>query len=309
MNENENLTLDDMRASLVEKYGNDDEVTTPEEPEEVVAEKAEVVTETEPEATEETTPVEQPKGTDLESAMKYAAEHDRNTALEAEIASLREQLAKEKQLSKETALKANEVVAEQLGNTSPLPTLNFDELMYLSEEDRAKAVAEYNTKLIEIAAKQATADMLGKISPLMKQYDDAVADRQMSKAFSDLATLEGFADISGRETEIKGIMARPEFASMPMAQRVTLAALIDKGVEATRPKAAVAEPDLNSQADAILANPELMKILTARNARDVHDKNAGVPTHTAGGGFVNAAFKTPERPQTIEEIRAKYNAY
>ena len=33
MNENENITLDDMRASLVEKYGDD---TTPEEPTEVI---------------------------------------------------------------------------------------------------------------------------------------------------------------------------------------------------------------------------------------------------------------------------------
>ena len=308
MNENENITLDDMRASLVEKYGDD---TTPEEPTEVIAEEeAEVVTEEEPAVAEpEEVVPEKVNGADLDSAMRYAAEHDRATQLEAEINALKEQLAREKQANAETALKANEAVSEQLSGTSPLPELNLDELVYASDEDRAKALSEYNTKLIEIAAKQAMAEMLGKISPLMKQYDDAVADRQMAKAFSDLATLEGFSDIGGREKEIKGIMARPEFASMPMAQKVAIAALIDKGVEATRHKEAPAEPDLNSQADAILANPELMKVLTARNAKDIHDKNAGVPTHTAGGGFVNAAFKTPERPQTIEDIRAKYNAY
>lgn len=323
MNENErmeDMTLDSMREDIIARYsegadGNaeaDAEVVTEggnEGAEGTVAE-GEVVTAEEQVATQpaEVQAATQPAAPSFEETMQFAAMRDENARLTAEVQTLRQQMAEAQAVAQQNAVAANTAVSEVASNTQ-MPTLNMDELMYASEEERQTALNNYNRQLIEIAARQATADMLGKISPLMKQYDTAVAKEQMDSAMNELAALEGFGDVRDHSDRIRQISERPEFANMPMSQRMTLAALVEKGMRASAPQPAPEAPDINSQADAILANPELMKALTQKQAIAAKAASGNVPTHTAGGGFSNAAFVKSERPATIEEAREKYNAY
>lgn len=321
MNENErmeDMTLDSMREDIIARYsegadgnaeadaevvaegGNEGAEGTAAEGEVVTAEEQAVTQPTEGQA------ATQPAAPSFEEAMQFAAMRDENARLTAEVQNLRQQMAEAQAVAQQNAVAANTAVSEVSSGTG-LPTLNMDELMYASEEERQAALNNYNRQLIEIAARQATADMLGKISPLMKQYDTAVAKEQMDSAMNELAAIEGLGDIKDHSDAIYNISR--EFGDMPMSKRMTLAALVEKGLRASQPVPAQPAPDINSQADAILANPELMKALTQKQAMAAKAANENVPTHTAGGGFSNAAFVKSERPATIEEAREKYKAY
>ena len=327
MEENKDMSLEALREDILNRYGGDNapDVSEKAMAQEQVTEGTQVTEATAPEGTETAPEGQAPEAVqnagasasavqntqsapNIDSAMQFAAMRDENARLSAEVQNLRQQVAEAQAAAQQNAVAANTAVSEATSNTQ-MPSLNMDELMYASEEERQEALNNYNRQLIEIAARQATADMLGKISPLMKQYDLSVAERERNAAMDELSAIEGFADIKEHSDAIYGISSRPEFANMPMSQRMTLAALIERGMRASAPQPAPVEPDVNAQADAILANPELMKVLTQKQTAEVKERNAGVPTHTAGGGYGNAAFVRAEPAKSFDEVRAKYGLY
>lgn len=326
MNENErmeDMTLDSMREDIIARYsegadGNaeaDAEVVTEggaedAEGAESTAAEGEAVA-AEGQATEQPTEgqaVTQPAAPSFEETMQFAAMRDENARLAAEVQTLRQQMAEAKAVAQQNAVAANTAVSE-IAEGNVRPKLDYDEMLMASDEERERMRNEHEEALIRYAAKQATAEMLGKISPLMKQYDTAVAKEQMDSAMNELAALEGFGDVRDHSDRIRQISERPEFANMPMSQRMTLAALVEKGMRASQPVPAQPAPDINAQADAILANPELMKALTQKQAMAAKATNENVPTHIAGGSFGNAAFKTSKRPATMEEIIKEEGGY
>lgn len=312
----EDMDIETMRENIIAKYGEGGNEVPVEQVEETVA-PAEGVPSAENDGAEgveastapaqEQTPVQ--NAPSFEEAMQFAQIRDENARLSSEVENLRNQLAQSQAMANHNAQAANQAIAEQLNGNGGMPELDVDAFLYADESERIRMKDEYDKKLIEYAAKQATAEMLGKISPLMQQYDTAVADRQMSEALDELAAMEGWSDVKDHSDAIRKLSAQPEFANMPINQRMAIAALIDKGMRASAPQPTPVTPDINAQADAILANPELMKIITMRNVKDVQEKNANVPTHIAGGGFGNAAFKTSKRPATMEEIIREEGGY
>lgn len=321
MNENErmeDMTLDSMREDIIARYsegadgnaeadaeivtegGNEGAKDTAAEGEVVTAEEQVVTQPTEGQA------ATQPAAPSFEEAMQFAAMRDENAKLIAELQTLRQQMAEAQAMEQQNAVAANTAVSE-IAEGNVRPKLDYDEMLMASDEERERMRDEHEEALIRYAAKQATAEILGKISPLMKQYDTAVAKEQMDSAMNELAAIEGLGDIKDHSDAIYNISR--EFGDMPMSKRMTLAALVEKGLRASQPVPAQPAPDINTQADAILANPELMKALTQKQAMAAKAAGGNVPMHTAGGGFSNAAFVKSERPATIEEAREKYNAY
>lgn len=191
---------------------------------------------------------------------------------------------------------------EGIGGDMRIPELDIDGLMYAGDGERTKMVAEYSKKLIELASKRATADMLGRVAPMIKQYDESAAQAEMNSALDELSGLDGWGDIRERSSEIKKLCARDEFSSMNPTQRLAVAALIDRGLRFSEKRV----PDLNVQADEVLANPELMKLIAARTAAEVRRQNSGIPEHRAGGGLGNAVYSTAEKPKSFDAVREKY---
>lgn len=241
----------------------------------------------------------------IDSAMQFAAMRDENARLAALNQQQAQRIAQMEQQAlatqQQNAMAANTAVS-QIADNGGIPELNMDELLYASDEERARMIAEHNNALISYAAKQATADVLGKIQPLMQQYDLSVEESKINTAMDELSAIEGFGDVKEHSDTIKSISKNPDLAGLPPFKRMTLAALIDKGMRASQPAPAAPIPDINAQADAILANPELMKIITMRSAKEVQEKNVNIPTHTAGGGFGNAAYRVPDRPARMEDV-------
>lgn len=325
MEENKEMSLEALREDILNRYGGDNAPAVSEEAvaeEQVTEGTAPEGTETAPEGqveeavqpAEAEAPVVQntQPAPNIDSAMQFAAMRDENARLAALNQQQAQRIAQMEQQAlatqQQNAMAANTAVS-QIADNGGVPELNMDELLYASDEERTRMMAEHNNALIAYAAKQATADVLGKLQPLMHQYDLSVAERERNTAMDELSAIEGFADIKEHSDAIYGISSRPEFANMPMSQRMTLAALIERGMRASAPQPAPVVPDVNAQADAILANPELMKVLTQKQTAEVKEKNAGVPTHTAGGGYGNAAFVRAEPAKSFDEVRAKYGSY
>lgn len=306
MNDEREITrLEDIIDYSSDDAGQDEGVV--EQETEVVETPEEEVVQTEPaQVVPEQPMVNENRGADYDAAMRMAQEQQRYAQIEAENASLREQLTRERSERQAATQAANENVAEQV---TEMPVLDMDELMYASDEDRNRIVSEYNNKLIAIAAKQATAEMLGKISPLMQQYDAAVLNDQFSRTMGNIKTMKGFEDVEEHADFIRSFSERPEFASMTPEQRFTLSAFVERGMRNAMPAPAPATPDVNAQADAILANPELMKVLTQKQMSAVQAKNENVPMHIAGGGFANAVMQPQKKAETMEEIIKREGGY
>lgn len=325
MEENKEMSLEALREDILNRYGGDNAPAVSEEAaaeeqatEEAAPEGTEAVPEGQVAEAAQTAEAEAPAvqntqpAPNIDSAMQFAAMRDENARLANANEQLTQRLAQMEQAAQaaqqQNAMAANTAVS-QIADNGGVPELNMDELLYASDEDRTRMMAEHNNALIAYAAKQATADVLGKLQPLMHQYDLSVAERERNTAMDELSAIEGFTDIKEHSDAIYGISSRPEFASLPMSQRMTLAALVERGMRASQPVPAQPEPDVNAQADAILANPELMKVLTQKQTAEVKERNASVPTHTAGGGYGNAAFVRAEPAKSFDEIRAKYGSY
>ena len=306
MNDEREITrLEDIIDYSSDDAGQDEGVV--EQETEVVETPEEEVVQTEPaQVVPEQQMVNENRGADYDAAMRMAEAQQRYAQIEAENASLREQLTRERSERQAATQAANENVAEQV---TEMPVLDMDELMYASDEDRNRIVSEYNNKLIAIAAKQATAEMLGKISPLMQQYDAAVLNDQFSRTMGNIKTMKGFEDVEEHADFIRSFSERPEFASMTPEQRFTLSAFVERGMRNAMPAPAPATPDVNAQADAILANPELMKVLTQKQMSAVQAKNENVPMHIAGGGFANAVMQPQKKAETMEEIIKREGGY
>ncbi len=295
MNENEArnaeaMSFDDVRESVLERYTGG----------ESAAEESTPISESVPAESEATSEASEVIGIPVhqsivgyDETMEFAKARDRASELERENESLRRELEESRQARTQEALSKNEGIGD-------IPELDLDGMLYASDEERGRMLAEYNRKLIELAAKQATADMLGRVQPLIRQYDEATVENEMNSALEELSTLEGWGDVRERKGEIRRLSERDEFSAMNPTQRMAVAALIDRGLRAG------ASRDVNAMADEVMANAELMKVITARNAREVRDKNVNIPAHSAGGGFGSAAYSVPARPSSFDEVREKY---
>lgn len=291
------MSYDDVRENILNRYLNDGEESS--------GNYSDAENSAEDEQPAESTDIqgeigenESANGLNYDETMNFAKSRDRAEELERENERLRRELEESKNMRIESALSGESVNS----TVNSMPELNLDEMLYASDEDRSKMLADYNKKLIELAAKQATADMLGRVEPLIKQYDAAAVENEINSALDELSSLDGWGDVKERSNEIRRLSSREEFASMNPTQRMAIAALIDKGLRASEKKA----PDLNAMADEVMANPELMKIITAKNAREVQSKNVNIPVHSAGGGFGTAAFSVSEKPSSFDEVREKY---
>jgi predicted house-cleaning NTP pyrophosphatase (Maf/HAM1 superfamily) len=87
-----------------------------------------------------------------------------------------------------------------------------------------------------------------------------------------------------------------------------LGALISKGIKATNEKAKAPTPEeIAAQA---ASNPEVMRILAAKNAQAVADKNKGLPPLSASSGMSNAPATVAKKPTNFKEAyEMSNNAY
>ena len=174
------------------------------------------------------------------------------------------------------------------------PTLDFAGMRYMSEDEQAQKMAEWQQSVVDYAIKKATESVQKEIAPVRDEYE---AKRRIAEADAAKATIYAdprFASFRERDVDIERILsATPALNGADAATRYMLGGLIDRGLNYLQPKEMTTEGLVQKG----LASPEVMKALETKRATEIKQQNAEVPTIATSSGTANAS--------PIPESRAK----
>lgn len=182
------------------------------------------------------------------------------------------------------------------------PTLDFASMRYMSEEEQAQKMAEWQQSVVDYAIKKATASVQQEIAPVRDEYE---AKRRIAEADAAKATIYAdprFASFRDRDADIERILSTtPALNGADAATRYMLGGLIDRGLNYLQPKEMTTE-ELVQKA---LASPEVMKALETKRATEIQKQNAEVPTIAPSSGTANASPIPESKPKDMNEIRER----
>ncbi len=163
------------------------------------------------------------------------------------------------------------------------PTLDFEALSALSEEERASAIEAYRSEVEALAVANAEArcaDELEKASYATAKY-----------RLASEGTLSGFGE---RIEAIEAILAgTPVLHSLPHEEKLRTAYYIDRGMR--EPKSPSAE-ELFEQ---LRNNPEAMRLCEAAILEKLHSENK--PSFYATSGAASLPLTPQKKPKSIDE--------
>lgn len=297
--------FEDARAATEEMFQNDeqlsldDAVSAPEAEEQPV----EVPTET----VEQAKQVEQPTQEEvmLNEAVNTAevaaqAAQEREMQLQQALQELEAIKAQNQQMQgaiEELSKKNEENLIE---DAMQMPVLDVNGLAFATQEEIAKAQAEYAQKMAEYVK----GDVMREVEPFVEQAREGKRQKEQSEMIELLATLPELQGIGDMLPQMEKIIANNKWLQsedMPMEEKLLNAFAIAKGV------------------NFINTPPEEPKELTSEELMELYDKNPTfqelvekkrldaikqsqqVPPFSASSGAVNAALNIKEKPQTLEE--------
>lgn len=304
MADNENTNQQpDLRAQLEAALAADEAAeAAPETPQETAP--AETPAETPQEAAQEAAPA-QPEQIPAEAQTPPPAMNAQMTQAQADMYSallnrsaealrtMQEENAKLRQLVEQQSQVA-EQKAEAVAEQPAMPVLDMSQWGYLSDEQRAEKTAEFQNGMMAYFKNA----MMQEIAPLKDAYERqkaAAARDQAIAALSGDERLKGFKDDLPM---IQNILDKtPELSGADPSKAYQIAYLINRGLQAQNaPQRSAAQI-----AEEAAANPEVMRILEAKRAAEVAQKNSEVPVVSASSGMSSAAAIPTNRPKTLEE--------
>lgn len=182
------------------------------------------------------------------------------------------------------------------------PTLDFASMRYMSEEEQAQKMADWQQSVVDYAIRRATEAARSEIAPVRDEYE---AKRRIAENDAAKATIYAdprFASFRDRDADIERIIAAtPVLNGVDAATRYMLGGLIDRGMNNLQPHEITTE-ELVQKA---LASPEVMKALETKRAAEIQKQNAEVPTIAPSSGAANASPIPESRPKDANELRER----
>lgn len=182
------------------------------------------------------------------------------------------------------------------------PTLDFAGMRYMSEDEQAQKMAEWQQSVVDYAIRRATEAARSEIAPVRDEYE---AKRRIAESDAAKATIYAdprFASFRERDADIERILSStPALNGADAATRYMLGGLIDRGLNYLQPKEMTTE-ELVQKA---LASPEVMKALETKRATEIQKQNAEVPTIAPSSGAANASPIPENRPKDANELRER----
>ena len=182
------------------------------------------------------------------------------------------------------------------------PTLDFASIRYMSEDEQAQKMAEWQQSVVDYAIKKATESVQKEIAPVRDEYE---AKRRIAEADAAKAAIYAdprFASFRERDVDIERILsATPALNGADATTRYMLGGLIDRGLNYLQQKEMTTE-ELVQKA---LASPEVMKALETKRATEIQKQNAEVPTIAPSSGTANASPIPESRPKDANELRER----
>lgn len=182
------------------------------------------------------------------------------------------------------------------------PTLDFAGMRYMSEEEQAQKMADWQQSVVDYAIRRATEAARSEIAPVRDEYE---AKRRIAENDAAKATIYAdprFASFRERDTDIERIIAAtPVLNGVDAATRYMLGGLIDRGMSNLQPHEITTE-ELVQKA---LASPEVLKALETKRATEIQKQNAEIPTIAPSSGTGNASPIPESKPKSFEDIRER----
>lgn len=182
------------------------------------------------------------------------------------------------------------------------PTLDFASMRYMSEEEQAQKMADWQQSVVDYAIRRATEAARSEIAPVRDEYE---AKRRIAENDAAKATIYAdprFASFRDRDADIERIIAAtPVLNGVDAATRYMLGGLIDRGMNNLQPHEITTE-ELVQKA---LASPEVLKALETKRATEIQKQNAEIPTIAPSSGTGNASPIPENKPKSFDDIRAR----
>lgn len=223
-------------------------------------------------------------------------------ALRHENAQLRQAVGAGQTAVRQQSELAEEAAAESV--TEPqIPSLNFRELQYMSDEEQAAALMQWQTAVMEGAAQKA----MKSVDPIRQDYEAKQRQAADEAARSTISGRADFSDFTSNSANIERIAALPEFQSMKPETRYMIAALAARGI-ANNPANKPAAPTTEQIIEMAYANPDVIRAIETRRAQEVQKKNDELPVLGASSGM-GAANPIPEnRVKTKADLESRMRA-
>ena len=182
------------------------------------------------------------------------------------------------------------------------PTLDFASMRYMSEEEQAQKMADWQQSVVDYAIRKATEAARSEIAPVRDEYETKRRIAENDAAKATIYADPRFASFRERDVDIERILsATPALNGADAATRYMLGGLIDRGLNYLQPKEMTTE-ELVQKA---LSSPEVMKALETKRATEIQKQNAEVPTIAPSSGTANASPIPESRPKDANELRER----
>ena len=181
-----------------------------------------------------------------------------------------------------------------------MPTLDINGLAFSTEEEVAKAQAEYAQKMSEFVK----AGVMKEVSPFVEQAKEGIYQKEKAETISALSQIPELAGINEMIPQLDMIIANNRWLQsddMSIEEKFINAYAIAKGVNAMntppeQPKE-LTDEDLMKLYD---ENPTFQELIEKKRL-DAIKNSQQVPPFSASSGAVNAALNIKEKPKTFEE--------
>lgn len=224
----------------------------------------------------------------LKATEAYQQAQQENAQLKARLAELEAAMQQQSQ-------EAQNTIIEEL--LEP-PKLNTEGFEFLSDEERAQRLAEYNTAMADYTKKQ----VMREFEPALKYFQQQSKAAEYEAARNALSSAPEFSAIMDDREGIDNVLAKtPEFQSMDPQKQILLAALINKGIKAVN--STTKGPSPEEIANQALQNPEVMRIIETKRAQDIANKNKSLPNIAVNSGMSSVPAMPQDKPKGWDDAR------
>ena len=227
------------------------------------------------------------------------------TASQAEVGQLRammeqmREMMTQQQKAQQEANKANEEAIASA--TLEPPTLDFERVQYLSDDERSEELRKYNNAMAEYTRQT----IMKELQPMVDQYQKQTKEAENAAVKNQLISSGKFKGFAEEAEHIESIIrSTPALANLAPEQRYALGYVINRGVQAMNAKPAAPET-VEQLVAKVLQNPEAMKAIEKERVTKLAQANKSAPPIAASQGQSNAPAISPNPPKTLDEARAK----
>lgn len=221
-----------------------------------------------------------------------------NAQLQAMMMQMQKAAVQTQNAQKEANQRNEEAVASAI--LEP-PVLDFEQVQYLGDAERQKALSSYGTAVAEYTK----ASLMKELQPIVDQYHrqtKEAADTAVKHQMAGSGRFEGFTEDAEQIEKI--IATTPGLSDLPPETKYALGYVINRGVKAMNAKPAAPETAEELVAK-VLNNPEAMKAIEKQRAAKIAAAGKGAPTLGASQGQSSAPAVAQNPPQTLSEARER----